>query len=442
MTTNNNVASPARLMAALRVENLLINFTAEFHRIWDNTGSSSKPGSFWRPTPAPDLLPGYFPLGDLAVAGRDNINEQRLVAVVCEGDPGDSPAGLGKALSKPDDFELVWRDKGSRANGDCSVWRPIAPEGYVALGLVCSNDRSKPSFNAVRCVRADLVVACAVGSLIWSDKGSGADQDFSAWSVNPPPAPAGAIHFAPGTFVGAGSHSRPTTALAAYALRVPIALQIDTPPALPALGGHAPSTAPEPAKVTQIAWLPWFAVRDPELQAAAQWRTSPLYRLERTDQYVLVGHGHNTGTARRAFKWKASRIQSVVDLWNFTRNTSIDVGVTWQNSAAALQPWISFSARLSDGFAHSESTANGWTSGTDADVIAMVDKGCFVALYQLQSTYRLLREDGSQVASELGYTDIDSLQLVEYLTADEPPMAAQAASATAGQVNTLTDSAP
>ena len=190
MNPHDDDAALARPMESIKVENLLINFTTEFHRIWDNKGSRSKPGGFWRPSPAPDLLPGFFPLGDLAVSGHDNINHRRVVAVVCEGELPSTAANPGKALSKPDDFEQVWKDKGSGANTDCSIWRPIAPDGYVALGLVCADGLDKPSVNSVRCVRADLVVASSIDNMIWSDKGSRAKQDFSVWSVRPPAAAA------------------------------------------------------------------------------------------------------------------------------------------------------------------------------------------------------------------------------------------------------------
>ena len=102
-----DIALPARQMESIKLENLLINFTTEFQRIWDSRGSDSKPGSFWRPTPAPDLLPGYFPLGDIVAAGFDNINQNSIAAVVCEGDPQLQDASKGNALSRPDDFEQV-----------------------------------------------------------------------------------------------------------------------------------------------------------------------------------------------------------------------------------------------------------------------------------------------------------------------------------------------
>lgn len=191
MNTDDHVTLAARQMESIKFDNLLINFTTEFRRIWDSSGSKSKPAAFWRPSPAPDLLPGFFPLGDVAVSGHDNINEKRVVMVVCEaGQPsGDDSKGL--ALRPPTDFEEVWRDTGSGARADCSIWRPIPPEGYVALGQVCSNGRDKPLLNTVRCVRADLVVRSFVSDLIWNDKGSGAKRSFSAWGIFPPDAQAG-----------------------------------------------------------------------------------------------------------------------------------------------------------------------------------------------------------------------------------------------------------
>lgn len=407
-------------MEPIRVENLLISFTTEFHRIWDNKGSKSKPGSFWRPTPAPDLLPGYFPLGDVVVSGRDNINEQRAVAVVCEGDSQAPYISEKKALSKPVDFKLVWSDTGSRANGDCSVWRPVPPEGYVALGLVCTNDSNRPSFNAIRCVRADLVVASSANTLIWNDQGSGANSDFSAWSIQPPVAPTGEIYFSPGTFVGAASYNKPATLITAYALRMPIPLQVDPAPEPPVLTGNDASAALTPSSVTQVARLPWFAVSDAALRPMAQLRSSPFYRVQRTDQYVLVGHGHNTEAVHRVFKWKADRVQSFERLRLFTRRTSIDLSGHWRSLTPTLQSGMVYSANLSDGFAHNGSTAHEWFTATSADVIALVARQRFAAAYVIQSEYRLLREDGSQVDETISYTDLDSLHLAEYAQEPEP----------------------
>ncbi|MCU0073335.1 Vps62-related protein [Pseudomonas koreensis] len=412
MTTENSHNLPAGQMESIKFGNLLINFTSEFHRIWDSRGSGSSVGSFWRPTPAPDLLPGYFPLGDLAVAGYDNVNANRIVAVVCEGEPQGEDATRSKALSPPTDYEKVWRDANSGAAADCTVWRPIPPVGYVAMGLVCSNGRDKPLLNTIRCVREDLVIATSVSDLIWSDKGSGARQNFSAWNIAPPQAAPGEIHFSAGTFFGVQSHSRPQTSVA-YALRMQIPRQSMPAPEAPKLSGYGAPPELEPAKVTETVRIPWFAVSD-HLHPGEQLRTSPFYRLERSDQYVLVGHGHNTSDLPRPFRWKAVRAQSSQMQQIFSRLTSIEVTTPWsERSSSATRP-IRFSAQLYKDFTYSEASVSGWDDSRPTDIVAMAAKNKAVAVYQIQSLYTLKRADGTQVAVSIGYTDDESLYLTEY----------------------------
>ncbi|MCX2543069.1 Vps62-related protein [Pseudomonas sp. COW5] len=412
MTTDNSRTLPAGQVESIKFGNLLINFTSEFHRIWDSRGSGSSVGSFWRPTPAPDLLPGYFPLGDLAVTGYDNVNGNRVVAVVCEGEPPVDDASQGKALSPPTDYERVWRDSNSGAAADCTVWRPIPPRGYVAMGFVCSNGLDKPLLNAVRCVREDLVIATKIGDLIWNDKGSGARQNFSAWNIDPPQAAAGEIYFAAGTFFGAQSHSRPATSTA-YALRMQIPRHSASAPEAPKLSGYEVPPELEPSKLTQTVRIPWFAVTD-HLPLGEQLRTSPFYRLERTDQYVLVGYGHNTSDQPRPFKWRALRAQNAQMLHIFSRLSSIEIATAWSEKGSSGVRPIRFSAHLYKDFTYSEKSSSGWNDSRPLDIVAMAAKNKAVAIYQIQSFYTLKRADGTPVAVSIGYTDDESLYLTEY----------------------------
>lgn len=411
MTTNDIGALPTRQMESIKLDNLLINFTTEFHRVLDTKSLGSNAAGFWRPTPAPDVLPGYFSLGDLAVSGDANINGARAAAVVCESGSRSVDSIKGNALSRPDDFERVWTDSGSGATTDASIWRPIPPAGYVALGLVCSNDPGKPSPNAVRCVRADLVIAATVSDLIWNDKGSGARQNFSAWDIDPPTAAAGEIYFAPGTFFGVQSHTKPATPLA-YALRMQIPLQANSAPEAPVLSGYGMPSV-EAAKVTQVVKLPWFAVKD-NMRPIEQLRTSAHYRLERTDQWVLVGHGHNTSDKARSIKWTAHRAQDTTRSQVFNRLTSIEVESAWPIMFPGDVRAIKFSANLNKHFTHTETSSGGWSNSPPLEVLAMAAKNKAVAVYQTQSSYKLLREDNTPVAISIEYTDDESLHLTEY----------------------------
>ena len=410
MTTTDTTPLPARQMEPIRLDNLLINFTSEFLRMWDTDGSRAKPAAFWRPTPAPDLLPGYFPLGDVVAPGLGNINGNKVVAVVCESPTPSVDAGKGKALRSPDDFELIWRDSGSGSKKDGAVWRPIAPAGYVALGSVCSNGHEKPSLNSIRCVRADLVIASSASDPLWNDKGSGARQSISAWGALPPAAASGEIYLAPGTFVGFNGYSKPAD-LQVHSLRLQIPLIINPRPVAPLLCGITPTALDLPQQPTFMASLPWFTVKDPLLAPLEQLHTSPFYTLQRTDKYVLVGHAHNSESTSQTFRWTAYREQRTDGLRAFTNSTSVEFGAQWQTNVRT--PFL-FSARLGHEFTQCEMHSNEWLNTAAIEVVAVVDGGKSVAAYLIQSDYRLLRADGTAVANRFSYTAGSSLHISQY----------------------------
>lgn len=410
MNNENSATTAGRPMESIQVDNLLINFTTEFQRIWNCNGSTSTPCAFWRPTPAPDLLPGFFPLGDVAVSGSGNINGSHVVAVVCEGVASSPEAGQGKALSPPEDFEEVWSDSNSTPPGG-TLWRPLAPEGYVALGMVCSINQEKPLVNAVRCVREDLVIAAQAGALIWNDPGSGSRQYFSAWRIDPPEAAAGSINFAPGTFV---VRDGPSNEEAVFALRMEIAVQTNPAPDLPVLSGFAAPVAPEPSQPTQIARLPWFAVEDHGQPALKRLRESPYYYLQRTDRYVLIGSSHNQGDESSLSTWTLPRVKSRRDLRLFTRISAIQIPGAWPVPVPNVERPIKFSAKLSAAFTHTETSVSGWTTPDILAVAANVAKSKMMAVYQMQSNYDLWRENRTETAINFRYSDSRSLRWLQY----------------------------
>ena len=124
MTIEDNIAALPRQMEPIIQDNLLINFTTEFNRVWSSNGSKAKPATFWRPAPAPDALPGYFPLGDVLIPGDANINGEVVAAVVCERDLKGVENARGKALARP-----VERNRGAQ----CCAPVDLAPFGTCRL---------------------------------------------------------------------------------------------------------------------------------------------------------------------------------------------------------------------------------------------------------------------------------------------------------------------
>lgn len=405
-------------MNALQYKDLLINFTSEFIPLWNDRGSGVyKSISFWRPATSADSLSQFFPLGDIAVEGYRNINQQKVVAVISDANKVD-----GTALRSPDEFELVWKDAGSGARTDFSLWRPLPPEGYVSMGLVCGVGYDKPSRNTVRCVREDLVTAAQTGQLIWTDKGSGAPMDFSAWEIKPADAAPGEINLAPGTFIGTTSYAKPTAT--AYSLCLPLTDAVYERPQPPQLSGYAPPAALHTLAQPQICQLPWFTVKDPDLSPVEQLQTCPMYRLERIDHYLFVGFGHNQAATSQPFMWTATKGETGEQSRALTATSSIELCSEWPADARAFE--LGFSAHLNQDFTHCQRSAKGWGHLSTLEIISYIPANKAVAAYVIQSEYRLLREDGSQVTGTVTYTNGDNVYVSEYPASeperiDEPP---------------------
>ncbi|HMV67046.1 MAG TPA: Vps62-related protein [Myxococcota bacterium] len=111
--------------------------------------------------------------------------------VACE---GDLPAGTRalalkaidpSALAAPLRFERVWSTLKTSSSDRGSLWRPVMPAGYTALGHVASDHESNPpDLSSVRGVRSDLV-GSTLPVWLWNDKKTSAADDGTVWQVCP-----------------------------------------------------------------------------------------------------------------------------------------------------------------------------------------------------------------------------------------------------------------
>ncbi|MCP4111816.1 MAG: Vps62-related protein [Desulfobacteraceae bacterium] len=106
----------------------------------------------------------------------------------------DLPVGRSVALAPPVSYNQIWNDRDSGGEEDGSIWLPVPPEGYTAIGGVAQTGNEMPKIENLRCVRTNLVTIGSVGELIWDDKNSGATLDISIWQIRSPGAST------PGTF--------------------------------------------------------------------------------------------------------------------------------------------------------------------------------------------------------------------------------------------------
>lgn len=160
---------------------LATRFTSNYEESYSDRGTGSKKDvSVWRAK----LLDGEKRISYLATNSRGSPGMQSpVVRETC-----------GGALAKPLYFQCVWCDKGTGGKRDGSLWKPIAPAGFVALsdvavhmsnkgvkpGIVCEASEIDPDF---RCVAESLLADAECGSCVWSDRGSGGKYDGALWEI-------------------------------------------------------------------------------------------------------------------------------------------------------------------------------------------------------------------------------------------------------------------
>ncbi|NFN94558.1 DUF946 domain-containing protein [Clostridium botulinum] len=144
----------------------------KFSLAWKDRGSGGKyDGAFYRLT----TDTGYVPVG---YYGQENYN--------------DPNSNLPKVLTVkftdgitayPIDYKLIWNDKGSGANMNGYFWQPVAPEGYVAMGMIVTNG-SKPLEKDVVCIKQEYTEKGCAGKFIWDDTNTGSATNFGSWSID------------------------------------------------------------------------------------------------------------------------------------------------------------------------------------------------------------------------------------------------------------------
>ena len=143
----------------------------------------------------PKTPKGWAFLGDALAPGDEKPVYSSMIVL-------DDP----NSLQKPEGYEEVWSSRDGKAgSSNVVIWQPIAPKGYVAMGLVVTTDGKKPekvpSLGSLRCVRQDLVIPGRASRPVWNDRGSGLERPLSLFVVG---RDAGdEVGLPPGTFLAA-----------------------------------------------------------------------------------------------------------------------------------------------------------------------------------------------------------------------------------------------
>ncbi|XP_062219043.1 uncharacterized protein LOC133918926 [Phragmites australis] len=169
-------------LAALQFGNIspLVSCT-NFKRVWSSP-NGDLPGynlTFWRPQ-APS---NYVILGD-CVSSRSVPPSQVVVAVSNTYGRVRKPLGFRLVHVLPGPVDLIDSSQSTEEN-ECSIWIPVPPPGYLALGSVVNIGRQQPSNHVVYCLRSDLVTSATFSDCIHTLSPSpGIISGFSIWRVD------------------------------------------------------------------------------------------------------------------------------------------------------------------------------------------------------------------------------------------------------------------
>ncbi|XP_042516642.1 uncharacterized protein LOC122090931 isoform X2 [Macadamia integrifolia] len=153
-----------------------------FDRLWMSPKGNG-PGynlTFWRPR-APS---NYVILGD-CVTSRPIPPSQAVMAVGNTYGRVRKPLGFKLIGLFSDIYGLEGDGAQSDDVGDCSLWFPIAPPGYSALGCVAHMGNQPPPTHIVYCIRSDLMTSAVYSECIFSIPSNPRfSSGFSIWCLD------------------------------------------------------------------------------------------------------------------------------------------------------------------------------------------------------------------------------------------------------------------
>jgi hypothetical protein len=370
----------------IKTNDLEILLVTDYVHVYSDYGTGAGMDlSIWKQK----LENGFYSLGHYAQVG---YAAPQAVTIMVKGLTNGS-------IAQPTSFTRFYTDAGTGGNQDLALWIPVAPSGYMALGLVATNG-GQPSAAEVVCVRSDLVTLAMAGSQIWNDAGSGGNQDLALWRINPPSFPKDSkySYITSGSFCGQASRAKPQNSNVTYALKVLIpADEKKVTPQRPQLSGMNKPAEKTDLVLTSISKLPCVSINDAVYvgNAARQVRETPGYRLERYDYYQL--QDFNTSTSpnegKMTFEMTTGMTTSHEKSIQQTFGTSATATAGVESGIYSASVSITVSYALSQSESISESEMKERTATKEFTVPA---KGAG-ALYNLCHQYVLKRANGEVI---------------------------------------------
>ncbi|MEW2530329.1 Vps62-related protein [Streptomyces sp. NPDC047071] len=399
---------------SMQYEALDIAVTSRFHVTWDDDGSGARADVTFHAPLYPSLLDhalGWRFIAHTARPVQTNLDRQH-VAILARGvDSAD------EMLKPPVDFELIWRDKGSGARQNGSLWRPVPPEGYVALSDVCVRGWDKPTGSVISCVRKtpvkgrSYVREAEVGAWIWDDRGSGADTDVSVWKVTAPHYPSDSTErliLDLDAFAAHDSHSRPEHPV--YVLDLPALIVKQDPPPVPVLTSHhAPEEETLPVTDRQVT-VPCTVIKDPSKSPDWQALNSPFYTLERRVSYFRQMFRNNAnGTSPQEDTQSITTGVSKEKSEEFSSRTSVSVTASTGIQLKAFSASVETNVTVETGYSSRYGVTVFQEESRSWGMVTPPHSSC--ALWSPRHEIRAIRKNGEVIGGQGGLKFDENLRI-------------------------------
>lgn len=372
-------------------EALELSFATEYNLGWNDQGSGADNSmSVWIPKPPF----GYFSLGHVIVKGYDKPKTAMFVVKPIEHD----------ALATPTDYKRVWGDWGSGSDMDGSFWEPIPPAGYKAMGIVVGQGYDKPKLDAVACVRSNLVVQAAIGKdWIWGDWGSGADGNVTFWPIVAPEnsGDSKATLIVPGGFCGHNSYDKLVGSPLANCFRVelPLVKKDTSENVAPKLSSMEEPPIETKKYLESVTYIPCTTVVDSVYKDNLQGQAaeSPFYKLEKYAFYRRKSWSRNGSDKPGNIKF--TNTVGISKEHEKTITDTIGISATVGYSSPGDTGGPSASITFSYSFSLAESWKTAVSSEKSFEVSFEIPANGVGALYGISYEFRLIRKDGTCIAS-------------------------------------------
>ncbi|MCO7225150.1 Vps62-related protein [Pleionea sp. CnH1-48] len=385
-----------------RFGDLILTFTDQYELRWNDKGSGAhSDGAYWHPVPPK----GFHALGSVGVNNYNDINNKQ--ASICV------KAATDDALKPPVSYDLIWADHGSGADRDGSCWRPVPPEGYVALGDVFVNGYDNPSQLDIMCVRKDLTQRAVIGSEIWADHGSGADKDIDTFEVIAPALDVDTKKgfFSVNSIVANNHYSKPTDAPEINCLNLPFPVEELNDPNAPTLNSYNMPPTYSGKTIDRIVAVPFTAICDEAYSLEWKVQNSPFYYVERQIAYHRELFNHNQTSVPQTVSKTVTTGVTETNSETFSRTTGISVTAESGVSFLGTGGKVSATVSVELGWETSRSVAEFKQDSVLKQLVTPVDKAS--ALWAISYTLMVARENNTYLADQMVF-DVDSFVESEY----------------------------